>query len=266
MSNINFKSIASQLKRLRQGEIVYSIAIGLSLTFLFSVWGIGFKMNATNEAFGDSLFLKYLVYGVPIFPLYILVKLLFNKYNNGNSNFKNSMLIYLFLVIVLSIMIKIVVRKPILFLQQDYIAYTVTEEQTTEGVVEKGKGIYKDDEIGEVLQANILENSVVLRIDKDEMPVTNQAEKRFVQKVYFGYWQTPVLLGYTPKSSLENQISFKLNPVLSVKDFFRYLLQIVPVFYLEMFQKSVLSYAFLLIVAVCFFVYLILKLKTNKTN
>jgi hypothetical protein len=266
MSNINFKSIASQLKRLRQGEIVYLIAIALSLTFLLSVLGIGFKMSATKEAFGDNLFLKYFVYMLPVLPIYLFAKRLFNKYNNGNDNFKNSILVYLFIVIALSIMIKIVVRKPIFFLQQDYIAYTVIEEDIADGIVEKGKGIYKDDDIGEVLQANILENSVVLKIDKAEMPVTNQAEKRFVQKGYFGYWQTPVLLGYTPKKSLENQISFKLNPILSVKDFFRYLFQIVPAYYLEMFQKSILSYAFIFILAVCFLVYLILKVKTNKIN
>jgi hypothetical protein len=266
MNKLNYKSIFLKLRQLQKGEIIYTIAIALSLTFLFSVWGISFKMSASKEAFGDNLFLKYFVYTLPVLPIYLFAKRLFNKYNNGNDNFKNSILVYLFIVIALSIMIKIVVRKPIFFLQQDYIAYTVIEEQITEGVVEKGKGIYKDDEIGEVLQANILENSVVLRIDKDEVPVTNQAEKRFVQKGYFGYWQTPVLLGYTPKSSLENQISFKLNPALSLKDFFRYLLQIVSVYYLEMFQKSILSYAFLLIVAVCFLVYVILKAKTNKTN
>ncbi|MEQ1554595.1 MAG: hypothetical protein ABL929_10470 [Ferruginibacter sp.] len=215
MNKINFKQYILQLKKLKAKEIIHLILVGLSLTFLFSVLGFGFILTATKEAFGESVLLKYLVYMLPIFLFLFLVNTLFKKFNDGNINFKNSILVFLFIVAVASALLKLKISKPIFILQQDYIAYSVVKEQVTDGVVQKGTGLYADKEIGEIPLHTVIENSVISRTDKDEMPVSNQNEDTWVAKENYAYWQTPILLGYEPNESLQYQISFQPHPIYS---------------------------------------------------
>jgi len=241
-------------------EVVSLCLVALLLTFLLSVFGVGFSLQATDAAFGDSKILRWVVYLIPVVLTWYLVwEKLFKKFNKRNT-FKHSALVYLFLVVIGSFIIKLKVNTHVYFLQQDYLAY---KSENKLDVDEAVKTINSNPETNEPVFVPS-DNNVIYKNDVDIIPDKSEESDVYVTSSHFAYWQTPVLLGYNPTGKLASNISFHPKPITSIRDFFRYLFQIVPFYYLELFLKSILSLSFLLITLYCILLYYFLRHKEIK--
>jgi hypothetical protein len=241
-------------------EIISLFLVALLITFALSVFGVGFSLQATDAAFGESKILRWVVYLIPVvLTWYLAWEKLFKKFNKRNT-FKHSALVYLFWVVIGSFIIKLKVNTPVYFLQQDYLAY---KSENKLDVDEAFKTIRSNAEAHEPVFVPS-DNYVIYKSEVDIIPDKSEESDLYVTSSHFAYWQTPVLLGYSPNGKLASDISFHPRPIASIKDFFRYLFQLVPVFYLELFLKSFFSLSLLLISLYSILLYYFLRHKEIK--
>lgn len=241
-------------------EVIALCLVALLITFTLSVFGVGFSLQATDVAFGESKILKWVVYLIPVaLAGYFFGEKVFKKFNKDNT-FKHSALVYLFLVVIGSFIIKLKVKTPVYFLQQDYLAY---KSENKLDVDEAVKTVRSNTETNEHVFVPS-DNNVIYKSDLDIIPDKSEESDVYVTSSHFAYWQTPVLLGYNPTGKLASDISFHPKPITSIRDFFRYLFQMIPVYYLELFLKSILSLSFLLITLYCILLYYFLSHKEIK--